>query len=234
MNPTHDPLSGPFPLARSDHDRILGGVCGGLAAHFGIDPVVIRILAVALAFLGGVGVLLYVAAWLVLPDEGGAAVGRRSTAGKVLLAVVGGLALLTAVSWLWSGLFGFGRPGDHGWGLLPLLLVAGVVGLVVYRDRLGLGARRPPGPPWGGGSGPWGGGSGPRGGGSGSSSGGSGPWGGGSGPRAGGSDPWAGGSGPSSGGSGPWGGGGGSGPGQGAPPSGEMPGEPWPSGPAPS
>jgi phage shock protein C len=55
-------------------DRILGGVCAGLAEGFHVDPLWVRILFVLLVFLQGVGVFLYVVLWLVLPErlEGGA------------------------------------------------------------------------------------------------------------------------------------------------------------------
>jgi phage shock protein C len=55
-------------------DRILGGVCSGLAEGFHLDPLVVRVLFVLLIFLQGVGVFLYIVLWLVMPErlEGGA------------------------------------------------------------------------------------------------------------------------------------------------------------------
>jgi phage shock protein C len=48
---------------------MIGGVCGGLARYFGVDPSLIR-LAFALAFVfGGSGLLLYLILWIVLPAE---------------------------------------------------------------------------------------------------------------------------------------------------------------------
>src|ERR687896_173233 len=62
-------------LSRSRDDRVVAGVCGGIARYFNIDPVFVRIGAVALAFVGGAGLLLYLAALLLMPsDEGGAVV----------------------------------------------------------------------------------------------------------------------------------------------------------------
>ena len=49
-------------------DRILGGVCSGLAAGLRIDPLWIRLGFVLLAFLQGVGVLIYIVLWLVMPE----------------------------------------------------------------------------------------------------------------------------------------------------------------------
>jgi phage shock protein PspC (stress-responsive transcriptional regulator) len=57
-------------LERPREDRWLGGVCAGLGAYFDLSPALYRIAFAALAFAGGTGVVLYVAAWLVIPEEG--------------------------------------------------------------------------------------------------------------------------------------------------------------------
>ena len=57
-------------LRRSQSDRWIAGVSGGLAEYFGLHPAIYRVLFVALAFAGGTGILLYVAAALVMPSEG--------------------------------------------------------------------------------------------------------------------------------------------------------------------
>lgn len=60
----------PPRLYRSSHDRILGGVAGGLGEYFQIDPTLVRIIFILLAlFAGGFGVLLYFILWFVLPSE---------------------------------------------------------------------------------------------------------------------------------------------------------------------
>lgn len=56
-------------LYRSRTDRKIAGVCGGLGAYFGIDPVILRILWVALALGAGVGIVAYVIFWIVVPQE---------------------------------------------------------------------------------------------------------------------------------------------------------------------
>ena len=56
-------------LVRTDDGRWLGGVCAGLGRYFDINPLVYRIAFAALALAGGTGLLLYVAAWLVIPGE---------------------------------------------------------------------------------------------------------------------------------------------------------------------
>ena len=56
-------------LVRTDDGRWLGGVAAGLGRYFDINPLVYRIAFAALALAGGTGLLLYLAAWLVIPDE---------------------------------------------------------------------------------------------------------------------------------------------------------------------
>ncbi len=56
-------------LTRSRRDKVIGGVCSGLANYFGIDPTIIRVIFVVLALMAGPGLLLYLALWLILPLE---------------------------------------------------------------------------------------------------------------------------------------------------------------------
>lgn len=56
-------------LTRSESDRLLVGVCGGLGEHVGIDATIVRIGFVLLAIFGGSGVVLYLALWLIVPRE---------------------------------------------------------------------------------------------------------------------------------------------------------------------
>jgi len=56
-------------LYRSEDDRIIAGVCGGLGEHFVIDPVILRILMVILVFSGGPGIILYLLFWLFIPRQ---------------------------------------------------------------------------------------------------------------------------------------------------------------------
>lgn len=58
-------------LYRSQKDRILFGVCGGLGAYFKIDSNIFRILFIILMFGSGIGLLLYVALVIFIPNEGG-------------------------------------------------------------------------------------------------------------------------------------------------------------------
>lgn len=57
-------------LRRSRSDKMLAGVCGGLAKMIGVDAAILRIILVAATLLGfGTGALLYVAAWILMPEE---------------------------------------------------------------------------------------------------------------------------------------------------------------------
>ncbi len=56
-------------LYRSRSDRMIWGVCGGLAEYFGIDPTIVRIIAVLLAFANGAGILAYIILAIVVPLE---------------------------------------------------------------------------------------------------------------------------------------------------------------------
>ena len=56
-------------LYRSRTNKILGGVCGGLAEYFNIDPVLVRILWVLFIFAFGTGILAYLIAWLIIPKK---------------------------------------------------------------------------------------------------------------------------------------------------------------------
>ncbi len=56
-------------LYRSRRNRVIGGVCGGLAEYFHTDPVAIRLAWLLLVLLGGSGIPLYILAWIIMPDE---------------------------------------------------------------------------------------------------------------------------------------------------------------------
>jgi phage shock protein C len=56
-------------LYRSKSNRKLAGVCGGLGEYLGADPTVIRVLFIVLAVFGGAGLIIYLAMWLIVPQE---------------------------------------------------------------------------------------------------------------------------------------------------------------------
>jgi phage shock protein PspC (stress-responsive transcriptional regulator) len=118
-------------LQRSQSDRMLAGVSGGLARYFEIHPAVFRVGFVVLTLLGGAGILIYAAAALVMPDEGkedsiatAALRNRRDRPwpliGLGLLAVAGAILLSRATLW---------PDGDAWW----LFLIAGALILWITR-----------------------------------------------------------------------------------------------------
>jgi phage shock protein C len=58
----------PRKLYRSQNQRMLAGVCGGLAEYFNVDATLIRVLFLVLAVFGGTGLVIYVVMWLIVPD----------------------------------------------------------------------------------------------------------------------------------------------------------------------
>ena len=115
----------PPRLERSGSDRMLAGVAGGLGAYFELHPAVFRVSFVVLTLMGGAGILIYLAAALVMPEEGRedsvatAALRRRRPWVLVVLglAAVVPLALLSEVP-VW--------PQGDAW---PFLLIAGALAL---------------------------------------------------------------------------------------------------------
>lgn len=63
---------------RSRNDRIIAGVAGGIAATLNIDPLLVRIGFLLLGLLNGFGLLVYVALWLLVPNEDSPAADARS------------------------------------------------------------------------------------------------------------------------------------------------------------
>lgn len=57
-------------IRRSRDDRVIAGVAGGLGRYVNIDPVLFRILLVVLTLFGGSGILLYLFAWVAVPEDG--------------------------------------------------------------------------------------------------------------------------------------------------------------------
>jgi phage shock protein C len=67
----------PKRLYRSESNRMVAGVCGGLGEFFGIDATLVRLVFVLLAFLGGSGIVAYLAMWLIVPSASGLDVSPR-------------------------------------------------------------------------------------------------------------------------------------------------------------
>jgi phage shock protein PspC (stress-responsive transcriptional regulator) len=134
--PPPPPPPPPRRLTRSRTDRIIGGVGGGLAQHLGADPLLVRF-GIGLLFVitGGAGLLLYVAAWLLVPEEN-LAPGQSAPPPRSRWATIGGIAalLLLLAIVLPSGLF-------VGWEAFPFAFLA-LAGLAVWWLVLGIPAER--------------------------------------------------------------------------------------------
>ncbi len=63
-------------LYRSQTDRMLGGVCGGLAKYLNIDVTIVRLFFVVFTLLGGIGPLVYIILWIVVDSESTAGTGQ--------------------------------------------------------------------------------------------------------------------------------------------------------------
>jgi phage shock protein C len=70
--PPPPPAGGYYPhaqLTRSRQNRMIAGVCSGLALHYGWDLNLVRILTVLIIVFTGVGALVYLAAWIIIPES---------------------------------------------------------------------------------------------------------------------------------------------------------------------
>lgn len=56
-------------LYRSKEDKVIAGVCGGVGEHFNIDPVWVRLVAILLLLADGIGLILYIIAWVLIPEN---------------------------------------------------------------------------------------------------------------------------------------------------------------------
>lgn len=114
-------------LYRSDSQRVVAGICGGLGEYFAIDPVWFRIGFVVLALGGGSGILIYLLMWLIVqpqpegytpPPAGRGAVTGAAVVGVVFV-IVGTIALVNTIApWM----------GQYVW---PIVFVLGGLALVL-------------------------------------------------------------------------------------------------------
>jgi phage shock protein C len=56
-------------LQRSRTEKMIAGVCGGIAAYFDVDPTLVRVIWVLISLLAGFGFLLYLICWVIMPLE---------------------------------------------------------------------------------------------------------------------------------------------------------------------
>lgn len=118
-------------LYRSRRDRILGGVCAGIAEYLGVDPALVRIIAILLIIAGGGAIFAYILAWLLIPEEPGEVPSeerpRREPNRRVLA------ALLIVIGVLWLSRYIFWSPWV-GIASIPVLLIISGILLFLVRD----------------------------------------------------------------------------------------------------
>jgi len=131
--PPQPPSPNPPPgrhLVRSRRNRYIAGVCGGFGEYFDIDPVIFRIAAVALIFAGGGGILLYLLAWLLIPEDGrrrsiGESLPHRHRWVPIVLIGIGVLIVLGPM----------GHAGRRGDNFLLAVVIIGAGAALLYRSQ---------------------------------------------------------------------------------------------------
>src|SRR5438552_18178672 len=68
--PNEGSVSVPQRLERSNANRVIAGVCGGIAEYLAVDPTLVRVVFVVLAFFGGIGLLAYIVLLILMPLPG--------------------------------------------------------------------------------------------------------------------------------------------------------------------
>lgn len=132
--PAPDPAPEPGgrpPLRRTADDKLIGGVCAGIARHLGVDPVLVRLAVVALVVLGGFSLLLYPLAWIFIKGEPGApGFGRAAWIAALVVAafvVCGGAFVVGALT------VGFG--GGVALGIVLVVVAIAIAALSVPSRR---------------------------------------------------------------------------------------------------
>lgn len=125
-------------LYRSTSDKYIGGVCGGLAEYFGIDPAIVRVLFLLMLFAHGTGLLAYIILWIAvrrrpqgaeLPSDNAIRSSGwwKYAVGIILIAV--GTILLINENWYWMDLDWL---IERYW---PVFLILAGLALILVRGR---------------------------------------------------------------------------------------------------
>ncbi|HLF15302.1 MAG TPA: PspC domain-containing protein, partial [Bacteroidota bacterium] len=135
--------NGPRRLYKSRRIRMIDGICGGIAEYFGVDVTIIRLLFVLLGFMGGTGLLVYIAAMIIMPanpdfssvpeQNGRQGNGRRFWGIALILA--GAAVLMVNLGWL----AGYDWWSPSGTVILPIIMIGAGIFIVI-----GLRGRRQP------------------------------------------------------------------------------------------
>jgi phage shock protein C len=134
-------------LYRSRQDKVIAGVCGGIGEYFSIDPVWVRIVMVLLIFAGGLGILLYLLLWILVPENPNQGITKKTEAEHLAsnvveklekkrkkdtgLLILGSVLIVLGVVFLFQSLFSW-FSFHYVW---PLLLIAVGFILLIRRDR---------------------------------------------------------------------------------------------------
>ena len=130
--PTTAQEPAPRHLVRPRDDRVIAGVCAGIARYFRIDPLIVRIAAVALLFVGGLSLIAYLAALALVPEDDGTGSPSRDKPGR------GPPRSSAPSSWSWrasrcwtaTGAFSFGWAFGS---LVPIAVIALLLALAGQR-----------------------------------------------------------------------------------------------------
>lgn len=100
-------------LTRSRTNKMIAGICGGLGEYLDVDPTIVRVVFIALVLANGMGLLAYVAMWLIVPEEGETAAPATAETAKagaepaviagVVLIVLGAFFMLQNLNVWWLG-----------------------------------------------------------------------------------------------------------------------------------
>ncbi|MFD7077586.1 PspC domain-containing protein [Nocardioides sp. NPDC059952] len=119
--PSGEQLRNLSGLRRTTHaspeGRHIAGVAGGIARHFDVDPLLVRVMLVVAVFFGGAGGIVYVAAWVLVPEDGAedGMIPVGPPARNLLLWIAGGIAAIsllgdafgdTSIPWFWLAVLG--------------------------------------------------------------------------------------------------------------------------------
>ena len=97
----------PKRLYRSHRDRMIAGVCGGVAEYFNIDPAIVRIIWVLSCFTGGIGIILYLAALVIVPLNPEQSEAKKKEPSRDSKALIGALLIVLGII-IFAGRWGCG------------------------------------------------------------------------------------------------------------------------------
>ncbi|MEU4352004.1 PspC domain-containing protein [Streptomyces sp. NPDC023838] len=130
-DPDPDPAPAAPQLRRSGHNKVIGGVCGGLGRYCDIDPVIFRIALGVLTVTGGLGLVFYGFGWLLLPlDDEDENEARRLLSGRVEGPALAAVLMALAGCGIFLSMLSNGSVMSFAW-----LLTLAVAGLGVWSQR---------------------------------------------------------------------------------------------------